>query len=220
MLIVLTLGVMSAQANFSVSPVIIEGTNIKKGNIFRVVCEQGTSEILDVQLSLALFDQDEAGNVYFLEDPSSVAKVQGFLDLKTEVLTLNPQTKSTVEIGILDDNFTSLYAVLFVKPKQLSIATRFAVLLLLSTQNLREQVQVSTWEKRAENLELTIVNNGSRHGLWQGELLLYDGQGNLSEKRSVQSGLVLAGRSREWGITLPSWVNRVELKNSERGVGR
>lgn len=69
-LLVLSLGVGQGWAKVSVSPVIIEATEVKKGDVFRVWCAQKGSEPLNVQLSLALFDQDGEGNVFFLEDPS------------------------------------------------------------------------------------------------------------------------------------------------------
>lgn len=207
-------------ASVSVSPVIVDSDNVKKGDLFRILCEQKAEDSLEIQLSLALFDQDPLGNVYFLEDPDSVLEVRRILQLKQEKITLDPQGKAVVELELLDDNFTNLYAVLFVKPLQSTISTRFAVLLLLSSQDVKERVQISTWEQKAESLELTVVNSGLRHGLWEGELLLYDQQGNLSEQRSIASGLVLAGRSREWGIALPSWVNHVELKGARRELDR
>ena len=207
-------------AKVSVSPVIIEATNVKKGDTFQVWCEQDGTTPLDIHLSLALFDQNEDGSVYFLEDPHSIQRAGKVLSLGQEQLSLAPQGKSVLEIEVLQDDFTSFYAVLFVKPEQSALHTRFAVLLLLSTEGLEDEMRVSAWEHREQNLELTIVNDGSRHGLWQGELLLYDNQGNLGEKRSVQSGVVLAGRSREWEISLPAWVVKVELTTSVQGVER
>lgn len=219
-LLVLCLGVGQGWAKVSVSPVIIEATEVKKGDVFQVWCAQEGSEPLNVQLSLALFDQDGDGNVFFLEDPESVHLAHRVLRLEQEQFSIGPQEQHGVEIEVLEDDFTSFYAVLFVKPDQPGIPTRFAVLFLLSSSGLREEVTVSTWEQKAESLELTIVNSGTRHGLWRGELLLYGSSGNLNEKREVQSGVVLAGRSREWGISLPAWVQHVELTTPRQGADR
>ena len=219
-LITLCLGVGQCWASVSVSPVIIEATKVKKGDIFRVLCGHGGAEPLEVQLSLALFDQAEDGSVFFLEDAQSIQLAQAVLGLEREHFSLAPQGEYSVEIEVLQENFNSLYAVLFVKPDQPGVPTRFAVLFLLSSNGLREKMAISTWQQKEESLELTIVNSGTRHGFWQGELLLYDSNGNLSEKRQVQSGVVLAGRSRAWDISLPLWVQRAELATPKQGVER
>lgn len=219
-LVIILVSVGSCCGKVSVSPVIVEAMNVKKGDHFEIYCQQRGEQAIAVNLSLSLFDQDAEGSVFFLEDFHSVQKAEGLLALEQNEFSLESGGKHSVQVEVLRDDFNSTYVVLFVKPDHPGIPTRFAVLFLLSTTGLREEMSVSSWQQNEQALELTVVNKGLRHGLWQGELLCYDSGGKLGEKMQVQSGLVLAGRSRGVEVGLPDWVKRVELQSFQRGVGR
>lgn len=206
----------SALVRVSVSPVIIEADDVHKGALFRITCRQDGEDDLDVQLAVALFDQEKDGNVRFLEDPQSVHEAAEILGLAHRKITLQPLSENVIEVEILRADFSSCYAVLFIKPEQAGTAARLAVLFLLATEGFQEELVVSSWRRMARNLELTIANEGERHGLWRGELLYYDAWNNLGERVEVQSGIVLAGRSRDWQISMPSWVKRVEVAGTQR----
>lgn len=68
-------------------------------------------------------------------------------------------------------------------------------------------------------MTITVENSGLCHGFWAGELLLFDGEGKLAEKVSVQSGVVLPGRSRGLQVSLPGWVQQVEVRSLQLGDG-
>ncbi len=210
-LIVVLLTCGSGQATVSVSPVIIEAAQVRAGQAFAIVCQNWGEQSIELQLSLALFDQDETGGVVFLEDGEAVRRATEMLALNHEVLILEPKGQDIVQVELTRDDFDHLYAVLFVKPTQGGVPTRFAVLFLLSTSEDRANVAVSSWMQQGEALAFTVHNSGLRHGLWEGELHLFDAFNQLGERRKVTSGVVLAGRSRGVQVPLPRWVHRVEL---------
>lgn len=214
----LTCGI--AQAKMSVSPVIIEAVQVQAGDSFEIVCQHWGDDILEIQLSLALFDQNEGGSVVFLEEPWAVQSASDVLSLDKKHFALQPKGQETVRIQVNRDDFDHLYAVLFVKPNQPGVHTRFAVLFLLSTSGRQPDMAVSFWEQKEQALAMTVQNDGLRHGLWEGELLCFDAADELAERLVVQSGVVLAGRSRGVEITLPSWVKRVEILAAPSGRRR
>lgn len=205
-------------AKLSVSPVIIEAVNVAQGHSFEIICQHLGPESLEVELSLALFDQDGAGRVVFLEDQASITRARDVLNLESENLFLEPNQQQAVSVQVTRDDFEHLYAVLFVKPKQAGIPTRLAVLFLLSTTDGATELNISSWEHKAGTLSLTVLNSGASHGLWEGELLYFDAEGQLGKTVAVQSGIVLAGRSRGLEVELPPWVRRIEISSDPRGV--
>lgn len=220
-MVVLFLPWGNAQAMVSVSPVIVEAVGVAEGQTFEVLCQNWGDQPIEMQLSLALFDQSETGGVVFLEDPEAVHRASGFLTLHTDALSLDPNGEDVVRVELIDNSFDNLYAVLFVKPRQVGVQTRFAVLFLLSTSvNKLANMTVSSWVQQEDALTLTVENHGLRHGLWEGEVHLYDASDQVGEKRQITSGVVLAGRSRGVQVPLPSWVRRVEVFSDLSGQQR
>ena len=208
------------EAAVSVSPVIIEAVEVKRGQIFEILCQNGNQHEVTIELSLALFDQDETGRVLFLEDAAEVERAGSALAVDTGEFCLEPGGERTVRLELVEDDFDHLYAVLFVTPRRGGVQTRFAVLLLLSTVDSQLEMSVLSWEKQADALALTVENRGLRHGLWEGELLLYDELDQLAEQRRISSGVVLACRSRGVEVPLPPWVYRVEILSVQPGQAR
>jgi len=207
----------SVDATISVYPVIIEAVEVRRGQFFEIVCQNWHEHEVSMELSLALFDQDEAGRVVFLEDEGAVQRAADALTVDTREFSLMPREERKVCLELQRDNFDHLYAVLFITPRQGGVQTRFAVLFLLSTAASELEVSVSYWEKQPEALALTVQNKGLRHGLWEGELLLFDESNQLGEKWKISSGVVLAGRSRGLEVPLPPWVQRVEILSVQQG---
>lgn len=215
--LILLLSCGTCFAKFTVSPVIVEGENVQAGNSFIVTCQNWGSEELEIEFSLALFDQGAEGSVFFLEDELSIQRAQEALSLSHENLTLEQYSQKLIEVTLERDDFDHLYVALFVKPKLSGVPTRLAVLFLLSTLGNQAELDISSWERREDNLSLTVQNSGRSHGLWQGELLCFDAAGELAKKVAVQSGIILAGRSRGVEVNLPSWVQSVELFQDQLG---
>ena len=209
----------SAGATVSVAPVVIEAVEAQAGQVFSIVCQNWGEEDVSVDLSLALFDQDEFGRVVLLESTEAVAKAAQFLTIPRDVLSLGAKEQEIIQVELVEDTFDNLYAVLFIKPRQGGIQARMAVLLLLSTAagDTQTELAISSWRKEDEGLHLTIENHGPRHGPWEGELHFFDASNQLSEKRQIRSGLVLVGRSRGLDVALPSWVHRVEILSAHSG---
>lgn len=218
-LVVFFLSVGTGQAAVSVSPVIIEAVQVQLGQSFEIVCQNAGTEELDFQLSLALFDQSEDGSVFFMEDSEAIQRVEETLILEKKDFTLPAGGMESLKLRLAREDFDHLYAVLFVKPRQPGIQTRFAVLFLLSTSGKEASLAVASLEHKEELLAFSVQNSGLRHGLWEGELLCFDAGDILGETLSIRSGVVLAGRSRDVEVSLPSWVARVELfpTPTERG---
>lgn len=210
-LMIVLLVQIPALAKLSVYPVIIEAEQVQKGDTFTIVCKQEGDTPLEIQLSVAQFDQAQDGSVEFREDDAAAWEAAQTLGLTSDRFTLKPFGQETIEVNLLKADFHNFYGVLFIKPLQAAISTRLAVLFLLSTVEEQEKVEVASFRYIEEKLELTVINEGERHGLWEGELLYYDSQDTLLDRIAVQSGIVLAGRSRNWAIDLPSWVKRVEV---------
>jgi hypothetical protein len=200
-------------ATVSVSPVVIEAVQVEAGQVFDILCHNWGDEVIAMDLSLALFDQDESGGVVLLEDASAIERAQGFLNIAMETIFLEPDEEGVIQVELLGDEFDHLYGVLLIEPRQGGIQTRFAVLFLLSTagSEVEANMAVSCWAKEEEALTFTVQNNGLRHGPWEGELHFFDASDQLSEKRQITSGLILAGRSRGVQVSLPYWVQRVEI---------
>lgn len=213
--LILVLSAGRCWGEVSVSPVVVEALEVKKGHCFEIFCFQQGEQPVPVLLSLALFDQDEEGRVIFLEDEQSVQKARSLLVLDAQEFCLEPGEKKKVQVTVAEAPASSSYIVLFVKPKQAGIATRLAVLFLLSAAGSEEEVKVVSWRRWQQSLALTLENRGERHGLWVGELLFYDSRGNIGEKLAIKSGVILAGRRRNLRIGLPAWVDWVEV-----GLGR
>jgi hypothetical protein len=206
-----------SQAALSVAPVIIEAAKVQAGQTFEVVCRNQGEEEIHLRLSLALFDQDEMGSVVFLEDAEAVQKARDVLLLDLEELSLEPKGKETVEVRLGGDDFDHLYAVLFIQSNEPGVQIRFAVLFLLSTAGNQADVSVVASRHHQQVLRFTVENGGRRHGPWEGELHLFDSAGQLGEKLPLTSGLVLAGRSRSVEVSLPGWVERVEIVSPQTG---
>ncbi|NMB01378.1 MAG: hypothetical protein GX971_07680 [Firmicutes bacterium] len=216
-LLVFLLCSLPGYARVSVSPVIVEAVNVQAGQVFQITCQQQGTEQVELGLSLALFDQDKQGGVVFLEDDCSVLTVRENLRLASDNLVLEPNQQTTIQVEVARDEFDHLYAVLFIKPKQMGIPTRLAVLFLLSTSGAQADFDISAWERNERTLNLTVYNKGLSHGFWTGELLCSDAAGERAERLAVQSGTVLAGRSRGLSIDLPSWVQDVEVLPTQKG---
>lgn len=210
-LLFLVLSTNPGFANISVSPVIIESAHIRVGDTFEILCQNWQDDEIEVQLSLALFDQDGGGSVFFLENAENKQRAKETLWIEEESFDLKPQGQKTIRVQVQKVDFDHLYAVLFVKPKQIGVQTRFAVLFLLSASGHQADMSVVSWEQKEQALALIVQNSGLSHGLWQGELLCFDAGDRLAETRSVASGVVLAGRSRGVEVGLPGWVARVEI---------
>lgn len=208
-----------ATAKIAVSPVLHEEARVQAGQRFAVTCHHRGEEPLEVEASLALFDQDAWGKAVFLDDQDSVARAEQLLSVHPRRFWLEPGAKEVVQVEVVQDSFEHLYAVLFLKPVQSSLQTRLAVLFLLSTGQQRPRVGVAAWERSGKALTLTLENSGLSHGLWEGELLLFDAAGQLGETRQVQSGLVLPGRCRGLEVSLPGWVENVEIRPLQLGEG-
>ena len=206
----------TATASVSVSPVVIEGVEAEVGQVFEVLCHNGGEEAVAVDLSLALFDQDDTGRVVLLEDAEAIAKAAHYLNVITQDLSLEAMEQRMIQVELMRDDFDSLYAVLFVKPRQEGVQARLAVLFLLSTvgSGIQADMAISTLVKPREALTLTVENKGISHSPWEGELHFFDAFDYLCEKRQVTSGLVLPGRSRGLQVSLPPWVHRVEVRTA------
>ncbi|NLJ80751.1 MAG: hypothetical protein GX335_06990 [Firmicutes bacterium] len=207
-------------ARISVSPVVIEAEQVPKGASFLINCLQLNTQPVDVRLSLALFDQDEKGQIYFLEDKISIQKANSLLALENEGFRLEPGEEKNIKVEVARDFEDSVYAVLFVKPLQKGMPMRLAVLFLLSAGKAEEKVVLTSWTHWEQSLDLRVENQGRSPGLWLGEVLFYDSGGNLGKKMEVQSGVVLAGRTRDLRINLPSWVEAVDLRPRKAGLER
>lgn len=202
----------NARAQVSVAPVIVEAVQVQKGQVFEIFCQNWGEEAIGISLSLALFDQQETGNVVFLENGEALQRVNEVLSLDQDAIVLEAQQKSAIRVELIGDDFDNTYAVLFVKPNQVGVQTRFAVLFLLSTAaNEIVEMSISPWVKEGDDLTFTVQNNGLRHSPWEGEIHFFDALDQLSEKREITSGLVLAGRSRDIRVPLPSWVQRADI---------
>lgn len=208
-----------ARASIAVAPVIIEADQVQAGQVFTVVCSHGGEEPLEVALSLALFDQDAWGRVILMEDEASVARAEEALSLERRRFLLQPGQSEAVQVQLAHADFQHLYAVLFLRPVRPGPSTRLAVLFLLSSGEGTPSLDLSGWEQRGTDLTITVENSGLCHGFWAGELLLFDGEGKLAEKVSVQSGVVLPGRSRGLQVSLPGWVQQVEVRSLQLGDG-
>lgn len=219
-MVVLLLLCQTCHAAVSVSPVIIEAVEVQEGQTFEIVCRHQGEEEIPLQLSLALFDQDEMGGVVFLEDTEATKKARALLTLDKEEFWLAPNGEEAVQVRLGGDDFDHLYAVLFVRSSEPGLQIRFAVLFLLTTLARQGEVTVSSFHHQEEALIFILQNTGLSHGLWEGVLHCFDAADRLGEKRSLQSGLVLAGRSRAVEVALPSWVERVEIVSMESGRSR
>jgi len=208
-----------AAAKIAVSPVLHEEARVQAGQRFAVTCHHRGEEPLEVEASLALFDQDAWGKAVFLDDQDSVARAEQLLSVHPRRFWLEPGAKEVVQVEVVQDSFEHLYAVLFLKPVQSSLQTRLAVLFLLSTGSGEAALDVASWAHRGEALTLQVENSGGSHGLWAGELLLFDGDGRLGDTMQVRSGVVLPGRSRGLEVSLPSWVEKVEIRPLQFGGG-
>ncbi len=205
----------TAGATVSVSPVVLEAVQVEVGQVFQIFCQNWGEEEITMDLTLALFDQDESGSVIFLEDAQGRARAKKTLNVDVETLSIEPNGRDVIQVELLQDDFDHLYAVLFIKPRQGGIQTRFAVLFLLSTAGSEgADMTVLALDKQHESLTFTVQNNGLRHGPWQGELHFFDVADQLNEKRQISSGLILAGRRRGVQVSLPPWVHRVEVRSS------
>ncbi len=217
-LTILFLAAARCGAKVSISPVIMTAEEVQKGQVFKFHCSSDTEATVAVELSLALFDQDSAGRVVFLEDEGSVQKAAGLLALNKDEFYLEPYGEETIEVSVLADLPKSLSAVLFVKADQPGIPTRLAVLLLLSSKGTEDQVIMTSWRRGEESVAVRLENKGDKAGLWRGHLLLYNSLGSLAARIDLESGLVLAGRSRDFKVNLPAWASRVELQPKEAGL--
>lgn len=210
----------SALANLSVAPIIFDTDDIQKGTIFEVLCQHEGEQELHIELSLALFDQDNGGGIRLLEDSESKELAEQILRLNQHSLVLEPKGKQMIQLEVLREDFDHAYVVLFVGGVSAGIPTRLAVLFLLSTGKTSENIAVTTWHPGEQRFEITVSNEGKRHGLWRGELLCFDAKGNLGERLQIETGIVLAGRSRGVEVNLPSWVHSVELIQLRAGIER
>lgn len=217
-LLILLLCAAQSWAKISVSPVIIKAEDVKKGDFFTFQCASGADHAVEIKLSLALFDQDSEGSVIFLEDEGSLQKVNSLLTLSSSGLRLAPYGEEIIEVRVLKEFPASLSAVLFVKTVQLGIPTRLAALLLFSSEGTKDRVVMTSWQRSRESVAVTVENKGDKAGLWQGALLLYNSLGTLAERMDLKSGLVLAGRSRDFKISLPAWASQIELEPEHAGL--
>lgn len=209
----------NVNAQVSVAPVIIEAVQVQPGQVFEVLCQNWGEEAVGVSLSLALFDQQETGNVVFLEDETALQKAAEVLSLDQDALLLGAYQQSSIQVTLNHTDFDNMYAVLFVQPNQVGVQTRFAILFLLSTAGTEVMdMSVSPGVMEGDAVTFTVQNHGLRHGPWEGEVHLFDAADQLSEKHQVTSGLVLAGRSRDVRVPLPSWAHRVDIRSSQMGT--
>lgn len=215
--LVLLILAQPAQAKLSVSPVIVEEEKVTAGESFAIFfCHEG-QEQLEVELSLALFDQDAWGSVVLLEDVESVAKAEEYLGLDQSRLCLAPGENQKVQVRVKRDDFDHLAAALLARPLQQGMPTRLAVLLLVSSGEVTSELCLSSWEQQGTELTLSVKNGGRAHGIWKGEVHLFDADGRLGDTLPIQSGVVLPGRRRDFQVSLPSWVRRVDVW--PRGLG-
>ncbi len=202
----------NTRAQVSVAPVIVEAVQVRTGQVFEILCQNWGEDAISISLSLALFDQQEAGNVVFLEDATALQRAKEVLSLDQDALLLGPHQQSAIQVKLTQDDFDNMYAVLFVKPHQAGVQTRFAVLFLLSTAGDEGMdMSITSGVKDGDALTFTVQNHGLRHGPWEGEVHFFDASDQLSEKRQITSGVVLAGRSRSVQVPLPNWAHRADI---------
>lgn len=133
-LVIIALGATNCWAKISVSPVVIEAGNVKEGDCFQIMFGRGGDEPVVVKLSLAQFERDQDGNIYFLEDEASIRKAREILKLAEETFPLDPNEQKVVEVQVATDDFSEFSGVLFAKSNQPGIPVRFAILFLLSAR--------------------------------------------------------------------------------------
>lgn len=208
------------KARIAVAPMIIEPEQVQAGQVLAVHCQNRSEEPVEVELALVLFDQDARGKVVLLEDGESVTLVERFLSVEPRYFVLPPGASQEIQVQVLENAFQHLYAALLIKPRQNGLHSRLAVLLLLSGAEEEPALGLSSWRRRDAGVSLRVENRGGRHGSWAGELLLYDGQGRLASTMRVHSGLVLPGRSRGVQVSLPGWVEQVEVRSLAPGGER
>ena len=85
--------VSSTHAAVMVSPIILEVDDVTKGEVLVLELTGGAEHSKKMQLSMALFDQDRDGRIYFLEDPESVWKASSMIQVDTEPFLLKPREK-------------------------------------------------------------------------------------------------------------------------------
>ena len=136
LLVILSSGPVWAQ--ISVSPVIFQTAQVKAGDRFEVVCQQRGDQMLNISLSLALFERDPTEGVYFLEDGESLQKARSLLAIEEERLLLPAQGQVPIGVKVLRDDFHSAQVTLFIQVEQVGIKTRFAVLFLLASEEQDE----------------------------------------------------------------------------------
>lgn len=136
-LLIIGLCAASCWARISVSPVIIEATNVEAGDRFQIMFGQRGEEALTVRLSLAQFVLDQDGRIFFLEDEASVRRAREILRLAEDTFPLGPNQQKMIEVEVGKGDFSDFSGVLFAKSDQPGIPIRFAVLFLLSSQAVR-----------------------------------------------------------------------------------
>jgi hypothetical protein len=199
------------EAAVSVSPVIVEATGVQKGQSFEILCENWSDEVLSLDLSLALFDRDEEGRVIFHEDEEARHKAREILKLDEEEVFLEPAGQSPVRIVLTRHDFDHLYAVLFVRPKQGGVPTRFAVLLLLSTSEEKTDVFQSSWIQQGKVFYPTVHDKRLNPDHCQGQCGLFRTNRFFCSIPPLKNGVALAGRRRGVGLSLPQGVQRVQV---------
>ncbi len=190
-------------AGVLVSPAVVEAHAVQVGDEIVISCTEMAGREQLITLSLGLFDQDEYGRVVFYEDQPSRMRAAEIISLSHEQFYLQPHERRGITLRVNSADFLSSYVVVFVRPEQVGISSRLAVLLMLSTAVAREAVDLTDVRIGGRSLSLTFHNSGSMHGAAAGVVAAYDSAGELQGEFVVQSGRILPNRQRQTDLLLP-----------------
>ena len=189
-------------AGVLVSPAVVEAHAVQVGDEIVISCTEMAGREQLITLSLGLFDQDEHGRVVFYEDQPSRMRAAEIISLSHEQFYLQPHERRGITLRVNPADFLSSYVVVFVRPEQVGISSRLAVLLMLSTAVARRRWTRQMCASVAVLYPLTFTTQAACTGQprvsWP-----HDSAGELQGEFVVQSGRILPNRQRQTDLLLP-----------------
>ena len=199
------------QAGVLVSPVLVEAHAVEAGDEIVLSCTELTGRERLLTLSLGLFDQDAEGRVILQEDEHAQALAADIVELPFREFRLLPHENRDITLRVRSADFASAYVVVFVRAAQAAVASRLAVLLMLSTGAAKDDLSLADLHIDGSSLALTFHNRGDRHGTASGMISAYDSAGDLQGEFFVESGRVLPNRQRRTYLALPTQPHSVRF---------
>jgi len=188
--------VVRCHAGVLVSPVLVEANGVRAGDEIVITCTEldGREQLLS--LSLGMFDQDQSGLVFFLEDEEAQARAAEIIELPRRQVELRPYERKELILRVRSADFASSYLAVFIRSQHGSVSSRLAVLLMLCSAAAEEAVELTDLLVDKHSVALTFHNFGTRHGTAAGVVAAYDGRGVLLNELYLESGRILPNRTR------------------------